>query len=91
MRNTPICFCNGLQAIPYLAAFGDKIVVWIDGEKWNELLLKHQISHVLLSCGGVVLSALRFDLRRKGLKSNASVLNDKCVAGELVRIVRCFR
>jgi len=36
-------------------------------------------------------SMLRFDLRRESLQSNASVLNQKGIAGEFVGIVCCFR
>ena len=36
-------------------------------------------------------TVLRFDLRRESLQSNASVLNNKGIAGKLVGIVCCFR
>jgi hypothetical protein len=47
MRNTIICFCNSLQAMPYFASLGNEIVVWIDDEKCSDLFLKLQICHFL--------------------------------------------
>ena len=49
MRNTTICFCNSLQAIPYLASLGNEIVIRIDDEKCSDLFVKLQIFHVLSS------------------------------------------
>src|ERR1700746_809618 len=40
---------------------------------------------------GVRRSVLRLDLRCESLPSNATVLNDKGIAGEFVRMVCCFR
>jgi hypothetical protein len=39
MRNTIICFCNRLQAIPYFASLGNEIVVRIDEEKCSDLFI----------------------------------------------------
>jgi hypothetical protein len=41
MRNTIICFCNSLQAIPYFTSLGNEIVVRIDDEKRGDLFVKH--------------------------------------------------
>ena len=49
MRNTLICFCNILDAIPYFASLGNEVVVRIDDEKGGDLLLKLQICHILSS------------------------------------------
>jgi len=48
MRNTIICFCNSLQAIPYFASLGNEIVVWIDYKKCSDLLLICHLCHVSL-------------------------------------------
>src|SRR5262249_26957628 len=45
MGNTTICFCDSLQAIPYLASFGNEIVVRIDDEKCSDLFVKLQLCH----------------------------------------------
>src|ERR1700694_3774063 len=39
MRNTLVGFSNTLQAIPYFAALGNEIVIWIDHQKCSDLLL----------------------------------------------------
>ena len=44
MRNTLVDFGNSLQAIPYFAALGNEVVVWIDHEKCGDLFIKLQIS-----------------------------------------------
>ena len=49
MRNTLICFCNSLQAIPDLASLGNEIVVRIDHQKCGDLFVKLQICHVFFS------------------------------------------
>ena len=43
MRNTIICFCNSLQAIPYFASLGNEIVIRIDHEKCSDLFVKLQM------------------------------------------------
>ena len=49
MRNTLICFCNSLQAIPYLASLGNEVVIRIDHQKCSDLFVILQLCHVLSS------------------------------------------
>jgi hypothetical protein len=49
MRDTIICFCNSLQAIPYLASLRNEIVVRIDDEKRSDDFVEPEIFHVLSS------------------------------------------
>src|SRR5262245_61833381 len=43
MRDTIICFCNSLQAIPYFASLGNEIIVWIDDKKRCDFFIELQI------------------------------------------------
>ena len=45
VRNALVCFGNTLQPIPYLAALGNEIVVWINNNKTGEVLL---VRHVVM-------------------------------------------
>jgi hypothetical protein len=47
MGNTIVRFCNGLQAIPYLAAVGNEIVVRVNHQDASELLLVCHLCHGL--------------------------------------------
>src|SRR5215469_22823 len=47
MRNAIICFCNVFDAIPYLASFGNEVVIGIDDQKCSEILLIGHVCHVL--------------------------------------------
>src|SRR5262249_43100447 len=39
VRNTIIRFCDSLQAVPYLASFGNEVVVRIDHQECSDLLV----------------------------------------------------
>jgi hypothetical protein len=45
MRNTMICFCDILTAIPYFAALGNEVVVRIDDEKCSNLFVERKSRH----------------------------------------------
>src|SRR5215469_2342900 len=47
MRNAVIRFCNSPNAVPYFAAFGNKIVIRIDHQKRSELSAVRQVRHGL--------------------------------------------
>jgi hypothetical protein len=49
MRNTVVGFSDTLQTIPYFAALGNEIVIWIDHQKRSDLLLICHVAHTLRS------------------------------------------
>jgi hypothetical protein len=40
VRDAVSCLCNAFDAIPYFAALGNEIVVWIDDEKCRDLFVE---------------------------------------------------
>jgi hypothetical protein len=94
MRNALVGFSNTLQAIPYFAALGNKIVVRIHHEKCGDLLIKLQICQVVSSYGFTNRSLCAGNAPFPSLMLFGRILfrNDKCdqacVEGAVVRILQ---